>query len=60
MNKIFSSATKVTLLLLVITLCIGTFIGIVTEDTFKTSLLMVFSFYFGQKTPPTEDTKLQS
>jgi len=60
MQKIFSSATKVTLLMLVLTLCVSVFMGLVTEDTFKTALLMVFSFYFGQKTPPTEDTKLQA
>lgn len=50
MNEIFTSATKITLLLLVIALIVFIFTGKVSEDVFKTVILMVISFYFGQKT----------
>ena len=60
MQKISSSATKIALLLLVITACAGVFIGVVSEDTFKTALFGVLAFYFGQKTSPNKDTELQA
>ena len=36
--------------MLTTTMCVGLFYGIITEDTFKTSVLMVLSFYYGSKT----------
>lgn len=54
MKNIFSSATKIVLLSLVFGLIVLSFIGIDINETYKTSLLMVLSFYFGQKiTNPT-------
>ena len=53
--KIFQSATKITLLVLVFGLVVLSFMGIDINETYKTALLMVLSFYFGQKvntTPP--------
>lgn len=47
---IFKSATKLVLLALVLGLIALTFSGIPINETYKTSLLMVLSFYFGQKT----------
>lgn len=56
MKNIFSSATKIVLLSLVFGLIILSFIGIDINETYKTSLLMVLSFYFGQKiTNPTNE-----
>lgn len=54
MKNIFTSATKIVLLSLVFGLIVLSFIGIDINETYKTSLLMVLSFYFGQKiTNPT-------
>jgi len=50
MEKIYTSATKVTMLLLVIGLLVFTYIGKLDGETYKVALLMVLSFYFGQKT----------
>lgn len=50
MKIIFQSATKMVLLMLVFTLCIGTLFKIPMEEPFRTALLMVLAFYFGQKT----------
>jgi hypothetical protein len=47
--KIFQSATKITLLVLVFGLVVLSFMGIDINETYKTALLMVLSFYFGQK-----------
>jgi len=58
MQKIYSSATRIVLLLLVLTTCIGLFTKIISEETFKLALMSVLSFYFGQKTQGT-DIKLQ-
>lgn len=44
------SATKIAFLIIVFTLCINTIFQIPINETFKTALLMVLSFYFGQKT----------
>lgn len=48
--EILQSATKITLLLLVIALIGLTSFGILDQKPFETALLMVISFYFGQKT----------
>lgn len=50
MNKITSSATKITLLVLTLALIYMSVMGVEINETFKTSYLMVLSFYFGQKT----------
>jgi hypothetical protein len=45
----WKSLTKLVLLLFATTACVGLFFGYVSEDTFKTGLFMVFSFYFSNK-----------
>jgi len=45
-----NSATKLTLLALIVGLLYMSVMGIEVNETFKTALLMVLSFYFGQKT----------
>lgn len=49
MKNIYSSATKITLLLLVTGLVIFTAVGIEINQTYATSLQLVLAFYFGQK-----------
>ena len=49
MKTLFSSATKLTLLALVLALIILTFLGKADAEPFKSVVLMVISFYFGQK-----------
>jgi len=49
-NEILNSATKITLLALIVGLLVFTFMGSVDQEVFKTVILMVVSFYFGQKT----------
>lgn len=48
--KNLTSATKITLLALVFGLIYMSIAQIQINDTFNTALLMVLSFYFGQKT----------
>ena len=48
--NILTSATKISLLLLVVALIYLTTIKILDTKPFETVLLMVVSFYFGQKT----------
>lgn len=50
MLDILKSATKIVLILFSLAAAAGLFVGVVSEDTFKTGLLMVLSFYFGAKT----------
>lgn len=49
MQEIFSSATKLTLLALVLTLCVGVFVDNAFQKTFEYVIVAVVSFYFGQK-----------
>jgi hypothetical protein len=49
MSKIFSSASKIVLLVMALAVVAGLFLKIVSEETFKTALLMVFTFYFANK-----------
>ncbi len=49
MKTITNSATKITLLTLTLALIYMSVAGIEVNETFKTSYLMVLSFYFGQK-----------
>jgi len=44
------SATKIVLLMMVIGLLAFTYLGKVDSETFKMAIIMVLSFYFGQKT----------
>jgi hypothetical protein len=53
MKNIFSSATKIVLLAITIALIAFTFLGKVDGKDFMTIALMVFAFYFGQKTNST-------
>lgn len=48
--EILTSATKITLLAMVISLIALTFTGHLESKVFETVAIMVFSFYFGQKT----------
>lgn len=50
MKKMLSSATRIVLLTLVFGLVYMSIAQIEINETFKTALLMVLSFYFGQKT----------
>jgi FtsH-binding integral membrane protein len=49
MNQILTSASKIVLLLMTAALIVGLFIGRIDQETFKTALLMVFTFYFAYK-----------
>lgn len=49
MHEIYKSATKLTLLSLTLGLIYMSIAGIDPNEIFKTSYLMVLSFYFGQK-----------
>lgn len=49
-NEILNSATKIVLLLLVVALIVFIFTGKIDQDIFKTVMISVISFYFGQKT----------
>lgn len=49
MKKIYTSATKLTLLAIVVSLIALTFTGKLDPKVFETVAIMVFSFYFGQK-----------
>lgn len=49
MNEILNSATKIVLLLLIVALVALTSFKILDQEIFKTVILMVVSFYFGQK-----------
>jgi hypothetical protein len=51
--NILKSATKIVLLALVFALIALTAFKITDSETFKTVILMVVSFYFGQKSNPT-------
>lgn len=49
MKDIYTSATKITLITLIAGLVYMSVKGVDINETFKTTLLMVVSFYFGQK-----------
>lgn len=58
MKNIYSSATKITLLTLVVALIALTFLGKADTEPFKSVVLMVISFYFGQKVNTPVDTNI--
>lgn len=52
LGNITSSASKIVLVIMALAVVIGLFIHVISEDTFKTALLMVFTFYFANKGEP--------
>lgn len=54
MSEIVKSASKLILLLMGGAAIVGLFIGVITEETFKTLALMVFTFYFASKGEPSQ------
>ena len=50
MEEILNSATKLVLLMIVVSLIVLTFLRIVDAKDFMSITLMVVAFYFGQKT----------
>lgn len=54
--NILTSATRIVLLLLVVTLCYLAIRGLPISPEFKDIILMVVSFYFGGKTQPVDTT----
>jgi len=51
MKKIYTSATKMILILFALTLVAGLFTGHISEDQFMYIVIAVFSYYFGNKKP---------
>lgn len=49
MNDILKSASKIVLIVFTAAVVAGLFFGRISEETFKTALLMVFTFYFASK-----------
>jgi hypothetical protein len=47
--QILESASKIVLLIFAMATVAGLFIGRIDQETFKTALLMVFTFYFAYK-----------
>lgn len=54
MTEIFKSASKIVLLLFAVASLVGLFTKSISEETFKTALLMVFTFYFASKGDATQ------
>ena len=52
MNRIYTSATKLCLLAIILALIIGLFTDKIANDQFMNIALMIVSFYFGSKVPP--------
>lgn len=57
MQKILSSATKMVLLMVMVTLCYLAIRGLTIAPEFKDIVLMIVSFYFGGKTTPTVESQ---
>ena len=55
--EILSSATKIVLLLVIVTLCYLAIRQLPVDPAFKDIILMIVSFYFGGKTTPTVDSQ---
>jgi hypothetical protein len=49
MSEIFKSASKIILILMGLATVVGIFTHTISEETFKTAMLMVFTFYFASK-----------
>jgi len=54
MKEIYSSATKVVLLMFSITLCAGFLIGKISDVVFITAAMTVIGAYFGDKSRPVD------
>lgn len=54
MTELFKSASKIVLLLFSVACLVGLFTKSISEETFKTALLMVFTFYFASKGDTTQ------
>jgi len=52
MKKIYTSATKLCLLAIIASLVVGLFTDKIANDQFMNIALMIVSFYFGSKIPP--------
>lgn len=50
MKTLFSSATKIVFLLTALTVSVGFFLGMISEQAFLQVATAVFSFYYGTKT----------
>jgi hypothetical protein len=55
--KIFQSATRIALLVLVFTVCYLAIRGIPVSEQFQSVAIMVVSFFFGTKVNTTEPSK---
>ncbi len=51
MHRIFSSASKIVLVLFAASACIALFIGKINADQFVAALSFVFGYYFGVNKP---------
>ena len=49
MSDILKSASKIVLILMTLAAVVGLFTRVISEETFKTAMLMVFTFYFASK-----------
>jgi hypothetical protein len=56
MKQIFSSASKIVLLLFSVATVVGLFTGKISEDLFKTAMLIVLTYYFTSKIVPNTPT----
>ncbi len=55
--QILTSATKIVLLMVMVTLCYLAIRGLTIAPEFKDIVLMIVSFYFGGKTTPTVESQ---
>lgn len=51
MKNIYESASKIVLIMFALTICVGLFVGVVSEELFKLSALMVLTYYFSIQSP---------
>lgn len=58
MKNLLTSATRIVLLLVILTLCYLAIRQLPVPPEFKDIVLMIVSFYFGGKTAPTVDNSL--
>jgi len=54
--NLLTSATRIALLLIILTICFLSIRGLPVPPEFKDIALMIVSFYFGGKTLPTTET----
>lgn len=51
MKAIYSSATKIALILLTLTACTGFLVGFLPPERFMELAMMAFAFYYSRKDP---------